>query len=246
MTLHSYGDEFNVNAAHEIVPHLMELMSPKSVIDVGCGIGTWASVFKEHGVQTVACLDGDHVPKDQLHVSVEEFRPVDLLHPGEISINREQYDLCLSLEVAEHLPSEIAANFIEFLCKCSDVIVFSAAIPGQTGENHINEQYPDYWATLFRKNGYEVLDAFRSSFWRNSRIEWWYRQNMFLVVQNDRLKDFQQYSVFDGNSYIHPECLEMYRKMVILKSQSRMPEDTLGISFWERVRRLVARFVKHP
>jgi ribosomal protein L11 methylase PrmA len=52
-------------SAREIVPLILTLIQPKSVIDVGCGVGTWLYVFKELGCKEIFGVDGDYVlPKD--------------------------------------------------------------------------------------------------------------------------------------------------------------------------------------
>jgi len=34
----------------------------------------------------------------------------------------------------------------------------------------------------FEKKGYRVLDVFRPVFWNEPKVQWWYKQNMFLIV----------------------------------------------------------------
>lgn len=97
----------------------------------------------------------------------------------------KKYDLCISVEVGEHLPREKAEVFLDNLCRSSDVILFSAAVPGQGGTDHINEQWPDYWRKKFQKRGYACYDAFRGRLWEDGRVEWWYRQNLFLYVKEN-------------------------------------------------------------
>lgn len=60
-------------------------------------------------------------------------------------------------------------------------IIFSAAIPGQGGTGHFNEQWPDYWAELFGENGFAVDSSFRFGIWDDDRIENWYRQNLMIA-----------------------------------------------------------------
>ncbi len=139
-------------SAEAIVPLVLTLIKPQSVIDVGCGLGIWLSVFKEFGVKDVFGIDGDHVDRSMLQIPNERFTAFDLKKP--IPINR-QFDLVISLEVAEHLPEDCAKTFIHSLTGLGPVILFSAAIPFQGGTNHLNEQWPDYWANHFNDNGYE-------------------------------------------------------------------------------------------
>ena len=88
-------------------------------------------------------------------------------------------DRCL--EVGEHLPPESAGTLVRSLCTHSDRIFFSAAAPQQLGEHHINCQWPEYWQALFNEHGYSCHDEVRFRMWRDTGIEPWYRQNMFLA-----------------------------------------------------------------
>jgi hypothetical protein len=76
------------------------------------------------------------------------------------------------------------------LCTLGDVVLFSAAIPGQGGTQHWNEQYPAYWAKLFELNGFIPVDCIRLKIWNNPDIEWWYRQNIMFFVKADKLTNY--------------------------------------------------------
>lgn len=206
--LHHYTHDHNLESAEILVPEILKFYSPKSVIDVGCGIGCWLSVFKKHGVQDILGIDGKHVPEKLLKIQRSQFLTADLSSPQKIKIPYK-FDLVCCLEVAEHLPSAAAEDFIIFLTSLGDKILFSAAIPEQTGENHLNEQYPSYWASLFNKHDFIFLDAFRERFWNNERIAWWYRQNLFLVVKTHSSLT-SRFKPFNGNTYIHPQLFGLY------------------------------------
>src|SRR5215467_13018648 len=122
-------------SASQIVPLVLELVQPKSVIDVGCGVGAWLSVFNECGVEDFYGLDGEYVDRNMLEIPHQRFLAVDLTKP--IQLNR-QFDLVVSLEVAEHLPDNCAEMFVDSLTKLGRVILFSAAIPHQGGTRHVN------------------------------------------------------------------------------------------------------------
>ncbi len=173
----------NLPSAEIIVPFIVEGLKPKSVVDIGCGIGAWLSVFKRKGAAEIFGIDGDWVKKEYLIIPQKCFQVVDLSKPFKL---KKTYDLAICLEVAEHLPEEQAENFIKELTQSAPVIVFSAAIPFQGGTNHINEQWPDYWVKLFENEGYCVSDCFRSKFWEEEKIACWYRQNMFLFFKKDK------------------------------------------------------------
>jgi SAM-dependent methyltransferase len=171
-------------SARAVVPIVCDLLHPKSVIDVGCGVGTWLSVFRQAGVEDVFGIDGEWVNKAQLEIPVEKFLAVDLTNP--VVINR-QFDLVVSLEVAEHLPQERAESFVDFLTYLGPAILFSAAIPHQGGSNHVNEQWPEYWIQYFQARNYCAIDALRKKVWLDENVEWWYAQNTFIFARADHI-----------------------------------------------------------
>lgn len=175
-------EEHNPTSAKEIVPLLMEMFMPQSVVDVGCGLGDWLLVFKEAGVKKILGLDGDWVDKEKLYISETNFRNTNLASP--VPLN-ESFDLVICLEVAEHLPESAARTLVESLVSLGNTIIFSAAIPKQGGQHHLNEQWPSYWAGLFSEYDYHFYDIIRKKIWTNPKIHWWYRQNIFVVTKKD-------------------------------------------------------------
>ena len=154
--------KINQNSAQIIVPMILEWVQVKSVVDVGCGLGGWLASFKDNGVAEIKGIDGYWLDEKQLLIPPECFSRHDLSHK---IIPDRKYDLSVSLEVAEHLPDEHASSFVETLTSFADVVLFSAAIPFQGGTNHVNEQWPDYWARLFEARGFQVVDCLRKKLW---------------------------------------------------------------------------------
>jgi cyclopropane fatty-acyl-phospholipid synthase-like methyltransferase len=175
-----YNDQFHgsLGSAEEVVPIVMKFINPKTVIDIGCGAGTWAHVFERDYGCKVTGIDGDYVPKDM--ILIDNFIPYDLELPIRIE---EKFDLVVCLEVAEHLPLSRSREFVKDLTKLSNKILFSAATPGQGGTNHINEQPLIFWKTLFEDNGFEIKDIFRDLIKDNENIAWWYRKNIVMFEE---------------------------------------------------------------
>lgn len=192
----------NFEAASEVLPYVFELFKPNSILDVGCGIGTWLKVAKELGVEDVIGVDGSYTDRKLLKINANEFVEKDLRQY--FSLGRK-FDLAICLEVAEHLPEESAEYLITSLCEHSDTIIFSAAIPGQGGQNHINEQWPSYWMNLFQKKGFQAYDLLRPAFWNNENVDFWYKQNMIVFSQKDLSHLFEKVENQIVNAYIHPE-----------------------------------------
>lgn len=188
-TDHFFGEqrERSRQSAREIVPLILDLVQPRSVVDVGCGVGTWLSVFRACGLDDVVGLDGDYVDTRLLEIPEGSFRRHDLTAPLQLD---RQFDLVLSLEVAEHIPPAYAEAFVTTLTQMGACVCFSAAIPRQGGTGHVNERWPEYWAEQFRRRGYVVIDCIRKRVWRNPKVASWYAQNTLLYVREDRLADY--------------------------------------------------------
>ena len=171
-------------SADAVLPRLLEHVPARSLVDIGCGWGTWMRAALDLGVGEVAGVDGEWVDPEDLEVPPATFRQADLARPLELD---RSYDLAISLEVAEHLPEAAAAAFVASLAAAAPVVAFSAAIPGQGGHGHLNERWPAYWAELFAQHGYEPVDALRPLLWDDERVDWWYAQNLVIYASPDAL-----------------------------------------------------------
>lgn len=170
-------------SARRLLPQLLEESSIASVLDVGCGQGAWLSVWSELGV-SVTGIDGDYVDRASLLIPPENFLAHDLSRGFDL---QRRFDLVQSLEVAEHLPAEAAAQFVQSLVRHGDLVLFSAAPKGQGGDHHVNEQDYDYWRALFAQHGYVPFDYVRPLLRDERDVEPWYRFNTILYVSLERL-----------------------------------------------------------
>lgn len=218
------------HSATALIPIVLDLIRPTSVIDVGCGTGEFLAVVQKHGVSEILGIDGEYVERSQLVIPQENFMGLDISTP--FSLERT-FDLALCLEVAEHLAPARASDFIESLSRLAPVILFSAAIPLQGGYGHLNEQWPEYWAQLFKERGFVPVDALRKRIWSNCQIEDFYRQNVLLfctgqaLASNATLEIEFKMTNPDMLSIVHPElymrkCNEMPMKVLRpIKSKAR-------------------------
>lgn len=202
-----YGDQqIAYNSAKCILDLVSKWHKPRSVIDIGCGLGTWLKVWQEldSSIKIVG-LDGNDVESDERYIPLDSYGKVDLTQNytqsllvaskliskqmgggGETQRTDKPFELAQSFEVAEHLYAQYAPNFIKLLTSLSDIILFSAAIPYQGGVHHVNEQPPAYWAELFAQNDYVCIDCIRSQIWNNESISFWYSQNILLFVHTSK------------------------------------------------------------
>lgn len=196
----------NFRAAKEIVPFIVKLIEPKSVVDVGCGTGTWLKIFQDFNIQNILGIDGDYTDKELLKINKDNFLDFDL---EKLYISERKYDLAISLEVAEHLSESCSDVLVETLSGLSDTIIFSAAIPNQGGQNHINEQEPKYWIEKFESKGFKLFDVLRPLFWDNQNVDLWYKQNILLFTKKNELFDkLDSYNSFLGKHLVHPILLK--------------------------------------
>ncbi len=204
-------------SAELTIPALFNYIpKPKTVVDVGCGLGTWLSVFKQHGSEVVG-VDGSYVQKDMLYIDKEEFFEADLENES-ITNGGQRFELAVSLEVAEHLSAKRAPTFIHDLTTLSDMVFFSAAVPLQGGTNHINEQWQSYWAKFFADENYVCMDCIRPQIWGEDEIKVEYKQNILLYVNENAISRY-------------PRLLEFYLSRRHDKQQIDMihPYNWLGV-----------------
>ena len=219
-------------SAREVIPLLLDLLQPilpKSVVDVGCGTGSWLAAFHKLGIADCLGIDGDYVDRTILQIPLNQFQSADLKQP--LQINRK-FDLAISLEVAEHLPATCAENFVNSLTQLAPVILFSAAIPFQGGVEHVNEQWPQYWVYYFQKNGYAVIDCLRKKIWNNDKVEPWYAQNILIFVKQEYLPGYprlvNEYQNTDPNqlAIVHPN-IYFYSLQAARNSAQNLPSESV-------------------
>jgi hypothetical protein len=183
----------------------------QSVADLGCGRAGWLRVAKSMGIQKVHGYDIPEIDISQREIKENEFTPVDLSE--KYSFN-QAFDLAISTEVAEHIPVNGTENFIGNLVEAAPVILFSAALPYQGGLGHVNENWVEYWHGFFQERDYHCIDFLRDKLWHDPSIPYYYRQNLLLYVNRDKLNHFVGQGMIESNnpkSLIHPD---MYIKLV--------------------------------
>jgi SAM-dependent methyltransferase len=196
-------------SAEVVVPLLVDLLRPASVVDVGCGVGSWLVAFEAAGVDDVLGVDGPHLDVELLKIARDKFVAADLNRGLDLT---RRFDLALCLEAAGYVVAEQADPLVETLTRAAPAVVFSSAVPLQDDPRvQVNQQWPDYWAERFAARGFVAVDCLRPVIWADSRISWWFRQNMVLYVDRsklgayDKLRDRLEASAGPPLALIHPE-----------------------------------------
>jgi SAM-dependent methyltransferase len=157
-----YADLAASRAGYERLADLIyATFEPTSVCDLGCGNGFLLQYFLKRG-SAVLGVEGsenslafiDPVLKDKIQIR-------DLFQIHKLG----QFDLVISLEVGEHIPKKYSKNFIANLTgNASKHILFSAALPGQWGDGHINCQPKQFWIDLLEEDGWLFDEQATGSF----------------------------------------------------------------------------------
>ena len=170
---------FMAESGRKIAAWLNEHYSPHSVLDVGCGSGAIMDGFRELEIP-VQGLEYSTVAIDMCTSRGLEVYKFDLeskAMPTEI----QPVDLVLSTEVAEHLPEHCADQYIDLCCKFSKgIVLITAAVPGQGGTDHVNEQPNEYWIDKFEHRGW----SYEREMTEKCRADW-----KAADVDNDRARN---------------------------------------------------------
>lgn len=245
-TTHTYPQEFfnyirdwSIHSARVIVPLIIARLHPKSVVDVGCGDGSWLSVFAELGVAKILGLDGAYMLDRDLKIPRDAFLACNLNNPPALD---QRFDLAVCLEVGEHLPESSAEGLARYLVSVSDFVLFSAAVPLQNGENHLNCQWQDYWREKFEAVGYLPITTLRQQIWQEKDVPFFYKQNISMFVkkevleQDPALLEEHRLTLVAPFSVIHPDYyLEVMRYLAEAKHERTFAE-TLTYHVKRRIR----------
>ena len=225
------------------VPIMFENEKPASLLDVGCGTGTWLKAALDYGIGDVLGVDGAAIPPEKLHVPGGKIHRQDLTRSWDL---KRKFAAIICFEVAEHLEGDAAPVLVDALVRHGRLIYFCAACPGQGGQHHVNCQWPTYWQKLFNERGYVCDDTVRWRIWELGAVEPWYRQNM-MTARYDPPHAGQEPRI---PGVIHPQMLETlqheFARLALSKYSKHVEHGSLAAGWylkvpigalWEKARR---------
>jgi len=210
--------------------------SVKSIVDLGCGVGTWLFCATENGASKCVGVEGPWlnevtdlpIPRDWIQIQ-------DLEHKWTLD---EGFDLAISLEVAEHLSPTAGKRLVLNLTKASKLVLFSAAIPDQGGHGHINEQWPEYWQAIFAEQGYRALDCIRPVIQSDIKIPFWYRQNI-LIFAHEQVAAAYYTRLSQQSAVSDPSVIRFVEQRISGVTKPSTGSDS--INPWSKLRKIYRR-----
>jgi hypothetical protein len=177
---HNAERQLRITNALKCLKMVREIFPLGDIVDFGCGIGAWLHAAEILGARTTLGIEGEWIRETDTIIEKSKIRVADLANSPPTFA--KEFDLAMTIEVAEHLPQVAADAFCNSLASASNHILFSAAIPGQGGIGHINEQPLSYWVTKFWALGYVPLEPIRPYIATDRSIYPWLRQNLIMFV----------------------------------------------------------------
>lgn len=132
-----------------------------TLVDLGCGIGEFVAYFMKH--HKILAIGFDGAENCLTHMAEGAVIYIhDLREP--LGWGKPKFQLCMCLEVAEHVEAQYADTLVQNCVDMSNTILFTAAPPNQGGLGHVNCQPPSYWVKKFADHGYQNLPEKESEF----------------------------------------------------------------------------------
>lgn len=143
-----HTDEYEISTGAK----LFKEYKPDSVVDFGCGIGSYLYAAHQCGIKDLQGYDigGKHAKKytepvlhDRIYFDTDISKS---MYPD------KKYDIVLCIEVAEHIEPSGSFTLVSNLFHSTTrgkICIFTAAPPGQEGHQHINCKSKEEWDKIF-------------------------------------------------------------------------------------------------
>ena len=139
----------------KVLDIVIKELKPKSVLDVGCGIGNSLQYYLSNDI------DAWGVENSRIAISESPVKERIIKYNLKKRLNlKKKFDLVWCFEVVEHIHPDFEHIFLSTLTNHSNKILISAAKPGQGGHGHFNEKPAEYWIEKFRQRGFQYDNSF--------------------------------------------------------------------------------------
>jgi len=158
------------------IKDLCEKYHPKSVLDIGCGLGQYLLYFNYKGANRITGIDG--ISTDDTLLRSDQYIQLDLNNGFDL---QKKYDLVICLETLEHVEENTSLKLMKSISEhAAEMILFSAAEPDQPGVGHINCKPVDYWIAKWNDLGWVPMSYDTLAFRMISTFSWFKRNTLIL------------------------------------------------------------------
>lgn len=168
---------------NEVGRSIVKTLQPQSILDIGCGVGSYLEGALQYGCKDILGLDVSfETAKEFLTPEISPYiKYGDATKP--LDLNRK-FKCVMSFETGEHIESDKTGVFIDNLCKhSSKYIILTAAPPGQAGTGHINLREKKFWISEVTKRNFKfdskLCDHFVSE-WAKFGVEKYILRNLMV------------------------------------------------------------------
>lgn len=143
---------YNVELSNWICNFLLKNSNKDEyVIDFGCGLGNYLDNLQSNEFPNLIGIEGD-IPEKKVFKG--DMIKQDLTKPFNLGVK----GTIISLEVAEHIPSEYTDIYLNNIDNhCNEYLIMSWAIRNQAGFGHVNCLNNDEVIKLLENRNYKLL-----------------------------------------------------------------------------------------
>jgi hypothetical protein len=144
--------------------HALERMAKgKSITELGAGKGCYSAYLAANGVDLVAAIDGA--------TDVDKLTGGLVVHWDLTKPMEAVADWVMSLEVAEHIPAQFEAAFLDNIVRNARCyIMLSWSKLADIGSGHVNAREPEYVEQRMKGLGFAL--AWNLTSWVQHRLSW--------------------------------------------------------------------------
>ena len=183
LNFHKSIENEEIPQAIRIAMYIKEFIKPKNFIDFGSSSGIYVDQIQKN-ISTIDAI-GYEFSEDACNNAVcKNIINCDLTQ--ELNVEKKENTLGLCLEVLEHIDDKYWLEVLTNITNLSDIIIFSAAHPGQGGIGHINCRPKIDWIKRFHKLGW-IIDHDLTTHFINYMVSGyhfgWLRMNVIILIK---------------------------------------------------------------
>ncbi len=168
---------------NKVGKYLYSELKPNSVLDLGCGVGSYLEGFLNAGCKDLLGIELNFSKAKKYIVdNISSF-----IKKGDATIDlnlNRKFDCVISFEVGEHIEPDGTEIFIDNLTWYSNkYIILTAAPPGQRGTGHINLRNRDFWVKAIVSKGFlyqeDLVKKYRRA-WKKFNVRKYIINNLMI------------------------------------------------------------------